>query len=770
MSSGAQPKAEHVRALQLQRAGRTAEAAAVYRALISADPGDRVALHRLGVLLAQSGNPAEGERLILAALEADAADAVLWCDHGNVLDLLGRREEALSSYDRALALAPDYADALTNRGNLQLGMGRAAEALAGIERAGDKARAQPLLGIAHGNALLALDRLEEAIAVYDRVIAAAPNHLDAAVGRGVALKQLGRYPEAIASFDRMLSRVPGHVNALLGRAHAQILAGRPSEPIVVLDKVVAAMPGNADAWYIRGLALRGAFRTADALQSFERAASLNAGLIEAVYNVADTLSLLARYAEAIPVYERVLAAIPGHTHAICGLAAAAIYCCDWPARRRALPLLEAKVREGQRGVPPFTFLSLSTSPALQLDCARNFTRHTCPEPAAKLGQGKPPARKTERLRLAYLSSDFRRHAMAYQMAELFELHDRSRFEVLGISGGPDDGSPIRQRILKSFDEAHDVSLRTNEEIARLIHERGVDIVVDLNGHTVHSRMAALAWRPAPVQATYLGFPGTSGAPFIDYVLADATVAPMTDQPHFTERIVHLPGCYQVSDRRRQPSARVPSRAECGLPQSAVVFCCFNSSYKLAPEVFAVWMRLLTAVPGSVLWLVQASEAMRGNLRREAAAAGVDPDRLVFCHAVEPDAHLARHALADLFLDTLPYNSHGTGSFALWAGLPLLTCLGPTFAGRVAASLLQAIGLPELVTRSLDEYEAAALKLARDPELLAGLRQRLMENRHSAPLFDTDRFRRTVEKAYRTMWEIAASGGPTRAFTVEEVEE
>ena len=271
--------------------------------------------------------------------------------------------------------------------------------------------------------------------------------------------------------------------------------------------------------------------------------------------------------------------------------------------------------------------------------------------------------------------------MAYQMAELFEVHDRDRFEILGFSGGPDDGSPIRRRIARAFDGFHDVAASTNEAIARRIHASGIDVLVDLNGHTIHSRIGALAWRPAPVQATYLGFPGTSGAPFIDYVIADATVAPMSDQPFFTERIVHLPDCYQVSDRRRKPAGEVPTRAECGLPDQAFVFRRFNSSYKISAGIVDVWMRILAATPGSVLWLVRAGDTMVANLRRAAAERGVDPGRIVFCGMVEPDEHLARHAVADLYLDTLPYNSHGTGSFALWAGLPMLTCFGPTFAGR-----------------------------------------------------------------------------------------
>ena len=350
--------------------------------------------------------------------------------------------------------------------------------------------------------------------------------------------------------------------------------------------------------------------------------------------------------------------------------------------------------------------------------------------------------------------------------ELFERHDRDRVEVIGFSAGPDDASPIRQRTLRAFDRVHDVAAETNAAIARSMHRERIDIAIDLNGHTVHSRLAALAWRPAPVQATYLGFPGTSGAPFIDYVIADRIVAPAADQAFFSEAIVHMPDCYQASDSQRTSAHPAPRRSDYGLPETAFVFCCFNSAYKISAEIFPVWMRILTATPGSVLWLVRGNDAMRENLERAAVAHGVDPGRLVFCEVMEADQHLARHALADLYLDTLPYNSHGTGSFALWGGVPVLTCLGPTFAGRVCASLLLAIGRPELVTSSLVEYEAVALQLAAEPVRLADLRRRLAINRRTAPLFDTDRMRRHIERAYQTMWDLALAGEAPRSFAVE----
>jgi len=371
--------------------------------------------------------------------------------------------------------------------------------------------------------------------------------------------------------------------------------------------------------------------------------------------------------------------------------------------------------------------------------------------------------------IAYLSADFHRHATAYLMAELFERHDRSRFEVIGVSFGVDDKSDMRRRLVAAFDQFYDVRRKRDEEVAKLLHDLQVDIAIDLKGYTQDSRPGILAYRPTPIQASYLGFPGTMGAEFIDYIIADETVVPFDHQPFYAEKIVHLPDCYQVNDTKRNIAERTPTRQEAGLPERGCVFCCFNNNWKITPEVFSVWIRLLHAVEGSVLWLFRDNESAERNLRKEAQARGIDPARLVFAGRLPLEDHLARHRLADLFLDTLPCNAHTTASDALWVGLPVLTCMGNAFAGRVAASLLKAIGLPELVTHSIEDYEALALRLAKDPSLLEGYRNRLATNRLTHPLFDTDRFRHHIEAAYLQMWEIWQRGEQPRSFAVEALQ-
>jgi protein O-GlcNAc transferase len=395
-------------------------------------------------------------------------------------------------------------------------------------------------------------------------------------------------------------------------------------------------------------------------------------------------------------------------------------------------------------IQPFVLMGYGDDAALQLRCAESLVRRFVPQ--------RPALRDVrryghERVRLAYLSADFHQHPTARLMVELFERHDRSRFEVTAIAFGPDDGSPLRARLKKAFDRFEDVRGKSDAEVARMLRALEIDIAVDLNGHTAEGRPGIFAWRPAPVQVNYLVYPGTTGADFMDVILADRIALPADQQANMREKIVHLPDSYQANDATRIVPPP-PSRTEAGLPDNGFVFCCFNNSWKLTAPMFDIWMRLLTQTDGSILWLLDGPHA--DNLRKEAKARGVDPARLVFAPKLPAEQHLARHQLADLFLDTLPYNAHTTCSDALWAGLPMVTCYGKAFPGRVAASLLKAIGLPELVTATPQLYEALALELAQNPALLKATKDKLARNRITTPLFDSERFRKNIEAAYEAM--------------------
>ena len=440
--------------------------------------------------------------------------------------------------------------------------------------------------------------------------------------------------------------------------------------------------------------------------------------------------------------------------------------CDWAEMEVGCEQLLSRLRTGKKVSVPLSMLALPSTLADQLQCAKCNVNNLPEYPPVWLGE----VYSHDRIRIAYLSADFRNHAVAYLTAGLFECHDKPRFETTAISFVPAEDPTIRRRFENAFERFIDVEDKNDGEIANLLRQNEIDIAIDLMGHTQHARLGVFARRPAPIQVFYLGYAGTLGANFIDYIIGDQTVIPEEHRAFYTEQVVWLPDSYLVTDHRRPISPRTPTRRECGLPEDGFVFCSFNNSYKISPKIFQLWMRLLHATPNSVLWLSQADPMMLTNLRREAERCGVSAQRLIFAPKLPENAdHLARQRLADLFLDTLPYNAHSTTSDALWAGLPVLTCLGETFAGRVAASLLKAVGLPELITTSLDGYEALALKLAQEPALLGSIKAKLARNRDSFPLFDTARFTRHIEAAYETMWQRYQRGEPPKGFAVKRID-
>lgn len=543
---------------------------------------------------------------------------------------------------------------------------------------------------------------------------------------------------------------------------ALVNQARLEEALAAFRAAVSAAPQSAEASNNLANALSQLERHAEALPVLEEVIRLRPQLAEAHYNLATTLQALKRHEDAIAALDTALGLAPRLSYALGMRVWNALAVCRWRDLAPRCESLRAQVRDEAIAAEPFGFLAVSPSPAEQLACARAHAREQFLTQAPSI---RRVPRTPGRIRIAYLSADYQEHATAHLAAGLFERHDRTGFEILALSYGRDDGSPMRRRLERAFDRFVDVRSESDESAARALRELDVDIAVDLKGYTTGARPGILARRPAPVQASWLGFPATMGVDFIDYLLADPIVVPPGEQGFYGEKLVYLPQCYQVNDAARAISARTPTRAEAGLPAAGFVFCCFNNNYKILPATFGLWMRLLREVPGSVLWLLEDNPAARRNLEAEARAAGVEPSRLAFAPRLPQAEHLARHRLADLFLDTLPYNAHTTASDALWAGLPVLTCAGSTFAGRVAASLLHAVGLHELVTSSAEAYAQLALALARHPHRLDAFKARLAANRASAPLFDTERFARGLEEAYRTMWQTWRRGEAPAGFAV-----
>jgi protein O-GlcNAc transferase len=644
----------------------------------------------------------------------------------------GRFEDGRALIARALEASPRSSEAHCNLGRVLRELGRREQAVASFETA---LAINPQLIVALSNRgvlLRELGRPDEALASSDQALALAPNNLDIMFNRGNVLIDLRRFAEALDVFDAVLKRQPGYVDARIGRANALEEMGRQDEALEAYNEVIAAQPNRALAYRNRGSLMmqRGLFRNAAA--DFATALQIDGAC---------------DYALGSFVYCRMST-------------------CDWAGIDQARASLGEDVRAGKKATTPLVMLSADPSPADQLTCARTFVADKYAAVAL------PPVRRArphDKIRLAYVSADLRDHAVAFLTAGLFERHDRARFETTAISLSPAQPGAMRDRLTAAFDRFIQVDDKSDAEIAALMRELEIDIAVDLMGYTRHARAGILARRPAPIQVNYLGYAGTMGADFIDYIVADRFVVPEGAEQYYSEKVVTLPDSYFVNDSARAISARQWSRSEADLPEQGVVFCAFNAFHKLTPQIFSVWMRLLTQVDGSVLWLSEGSEAARTNLCREAEVLGIAPSRLIFAPRLIDNAdHLARCRLADLFLDTPHYNAHATAADALWAGVPIVTWAGETFAGRVAGSLLNAVGLSELITHSLAEYETLALKLGRDPDLLAQTRAKLARHRSTHPLFDTARFTRHLEAAYVGMWERCQRGEAPANFAVDAI--
>jgi predicted O-linked N-acetylglucosamine transferase (SPINDLY family) len=553
-------------------------------------------------------------------------------------------------------------------------------------------------------------------------------------------------------------------NALVNAAKAHFDAGRFQEALRLMHTAVSAEPNSPQLWNNCGTVLALMRHFEDAEESFSRALTLAPDFLSALLNRAQARMQLRRYADAARDYEALLALNPDVPFARGALLRAKLQACDWQGLPEQWQSAREEMRAGKPVLTPMVATALCEEPEDQLLASRILASVRF---SARTPFWTGERYRHERIRLAYVSADFHAHATAALTAGLFENHDKTRFETFAISFGRHDGSAMRKRVESAFEHFLDVQDKSDLAIAQLIRESEIDIAVDLKGYTDDSRPGIFAHRPAPLQASFLGFPATMGGSYIDYIIADAVVIPPEDRVHYSEKVVHLPHSYQPNDRARERPAASRTRAEAGLPDDGFVFCCFNNVYKITPGVFAVWMRLLRDVPGSVLWLLEDNDTAMRNLKREAGGHGIEPERLIFAPRATPEAHLARHRLADLFLDTAPYNAHTTASDALWMGLPLVTCAGRTFPSRVAAGLLRAVGLPELVTSSAVEYEDLARALAHDPERLASLKTKLEKNRETAPLFDTARYTRNLESALLTMWERHQRGDPPESFGAAE---
>jgi predicted O-linked N-acetylglucosamine transferase (SPINDLY family) len=740
----------YAEALARWRSGRGAEAESLVRAAIGEDPFDVDAQRLLAEICAATGR-------LAAALEVRAALSNLApVDEDNLLRLAelrlatGRAHEALADFERLLS-RPSNAEA-AHLGRIQslLALGQAEQALRACDELLAAHPQAQSLRIQRAYALVALLRPVEALAAAQQAVALNPRNVQGQLVLGTAALAAGVPALALQGYEQALSLQPRLVRAIVGKGLAQVAAGSHQAAIETLTQAVHMDPAGATPVFIQAayhlLQVGGAEA---ALQAFSRLLGLQPRLVAARQGRAVVLTTLGRYQEALPELRTLRQQAPGSDYLAGVYFHAQLQECDWSDYERSRQELAEGVRRGERVDTPLSFIVHNESPGEQRLCAQIYAAQRCTAPGGPVQ--RPPRPAGGRLRVAYLSADLRDHAVGQLVAGVIECHDRTQFETFAFSTSADDGSTLRQRIVHSFEHFIDAAPWTDEAIAARMAELHIDIVVDLTVHSTGGRTGALAYRPAPVQISFLGYPGTSGTDFIDYIVADRHVIPEVERSEYSEQVIYLPDTYLPSDGAPVPGPAV-SRAAAGLPESGFVFCCFNAHHKISPGLFEVWARLLAQVPGSVLWLRSPSPSARARLAAHLAARQVDPGRLIFAPRTATRAeHYARFALADLFLDTYPYNAHTTASEALGVGVPLVTLRGRSFASRVATSLLEACGLPELATDSVEQYERMALELARTPQALAGLRMRLQRLPQSAPLFNTRRFCQHLEAAYLEAW-------------------
>jgi protein O-GlcNAc transferase len=736
----------------------------------------------LGMCALGTGDLAAAEQGFRAAVQRNPQLIDAHNNLGVVYDRLGRLQEAIACFRQAAQLAPAYARAQQNLGDALLRTGDANGASAAYRQVTELAPADAVGFSGLGAALLMAGDYSAAVTALKHSTQLDTQGFDAFANLGEALRNLSDIDGAGHAFEQSLLINPDAAEAHLGLGRVRLAQGREveartsllaaarlmrqnggaistiarllgdsgaaAEAMSLVEQSLPEQPASADLHEAQGDLLARAGRWSEAADAYERAVAFDPARPETLLSLGSTFESLGRINDAMDRVQRSLMLRPQSADAYSTLLSCAVRVCDWELAADSLVRLRS-LPEGIEAVHPFVMLALELEPAEQAAVLRRCGRMLARQPAP-LPQRHPVH---ERLRVAYLSPDIREHPVAHALAGVIEHHDRQRFDIVGVSLAAADQSDIGRRLRSGFEQFVDASASSVGEIANLLREREIDIAIDLAGHTAGARTAIFASHPATVQINYLGFPGSSGADFIDFIIADESVIATADEPFYSERVLRLPHCYLPFDAS-SPHPPAPSRAQAGLPEQGFVFCAFGSGYKISQRIFDLWMSLLVDLPDSVLWLRQMPDETRGRLSARAAACGVQAERLIFApHVDDRTGHLARLGCADVFLDTLPYNAHTTALEVLWTGVPVISCEGRSFAGKVGASALRAAGLNELASNSLEQYRELALTLARSPERLKALRARLQQERTTSPAFDTARYTRDLEAVLTQAWQL-----------------
>jgi len=797
------------RGLYYHQNGNINEAEEIYKKILHIFPLYADALHLLGVIENQKGENDTAISLIEKAIQINPHNAIYYNNLGNAYKDRGRAEVAIFCYEKALQFKTNLADIYLNIGNALKELGHLDDAISSFKKV---IRIKPDCAEAYynlGNVFKEKNILDEEIACYQKAVELAPNFTQAFYNLGNSfnrqgekleaiacyrkslrlnpnnaevynnlgstLKDLGKLEEAVSCFKKSIEINPDFSKAYSNLGNVLRDKGYYVEATSFYQKTLKLTPENAEANLNFGIALSDQGRSAEALACFQKAIQLKPDFAEANNHVGVSLWNQGKLDEAVFYFKRAIELKPDYTAAYGHLVHLLQYICDWRQLNdfsEKLDELTSKAlnKENTLSEPPFICLARHSSLSRNFNVAKTWSR-CISRPVTNYEhtfffEGRRVSSK--KIKVGYLSCDFYDHATAHLMLKLFSLHNRAEFSVYCYSYGPDDGSMYREKIKRDCDKFVNLREQSFMDAAERIYEDEVDILVDMKGHTKGGRLSICAFRPAPIQVHYLGFPGTTGADFIDYIIADKTVIPEDHEPFYSEKLVFLPHCYQVNDHEQEISDRIWEKEDLQLPEDSFVFCSFNQSYKIEPVMFDSWMNILHHIPKSVLWLFDGVETIRSNLRLEAHSRGVDPDRLVFAEKLPKAEHLSRLLHAHLALDTRIVNGHTTTSDALWAGVPVITLQGSHFASRVSSSLLNSIGLSELITHSLADYEKLAIRLASAPLELKAIRNKLLQNRFTDPLFDTPRFAKNLEKAYKKMWRIFLEGREPEQIAVLEV--
>jgi len=720
----------------------------------------------LGITLNELGQLDAAVKCYERALATNPDFAEAHTNLGNTLQKLGQLEAAVRSYERALAIKPDYAMAHTNLGVAFKELGQLNASVKSHEKAlsikPNYPEAHTNLGVAFKN----LGQLDASVKSHERALAINPDYAKAHTNLGITLKELGQLDAAVKSHEKALAIKPDCAEAHSNHGNILRELGQLDASVKSFERALTINTDYAEAHSNLGITLKKLGQLEAAVKCYERALAIKPDLAEVHNNQGNTLQELGQLDAAVKCYERALAIKPDYAEAHVQKLHQQSHMCDWCIWPEFITIKDTIGLKGKH-VPPFTLLTLEDAPEHHQKRSENYAREKFRQTALPLPC--KPKKLPLKLRIGYFSADFHNHATMYLMATLFKSHDRKKFQIFAYSYGPDKKDTMRDALISGVDFFRNVTGKADQEIVNLARQDEIDIAIDLKGYTQHTRTGLFAYRLAPIQINYLGYPGTLGADFIDYIIADDVVIPPEQREYYSEEIIYLPHSYQVNDHTRPISARMLSRTGFGLPEQAFVFCCFNHNYKISPQEFDIWMRLLDRIKGSVLWLLRSNKWAEMNLRKEAEKHGINPERLIFANQVNQNEHLARQRLADLFIDTFNVNAHTTASDALWAGLPVVTKQGQGFAARVAASLLTAIGLPELITRTDEEYEALIFDLATNNTQLKAIKDKLAKNRHTYPLFNTELFARHIEDAYTQAYQLYFEAKKPQLICVKAVE-